>query len=346
MFTKRYFDKTADGQSVFLFENSNSNGIKVQILSYGGTVVSLQVPDRQGKIRDVVLGYDTLKSYENQDKYLGALVGRCANRIGGSCFSISGKRYLLSSNENKNHLHGGMTGFDKKIWADQIEGENLILSYLSPHGEEGYPGTLTTKVTYSLSEQNELCITYEAVSDLDTVVSLTNHCYFNLNGHDSGKIEGHFLKINGDQITPVNREMISLGTSLPVADSPFDFREFHPIGERIHDTHEQLRIGGGYDHNYILNGQGMRLAAELMGDESKIKMLVYTDMDGMQLYTGNFLKGAPAGKNGAVYQNRDAVCLETQFLPNAVNCPDFPSPILRAGENYHRQTIYRFETIE
>lgn len=345
MFTKKYFADTVDGTPVFSFETKNTLGTKVQVLSYGGIVKSLQVCDYIGDTRDIVLGYDTLDCYEQQDKYFGALVGRCANRIGGGCFSIDGRTYLLSTNEGRNQLHGGVFGFDKKIWKDSLDGDNLRLIYTSADGEEGYPGELTATVTYSLTEANEFCIDYEAVASCDTVVSLTNHSYFNLNGHDSGSICGHLLKINSDTITPVKEDMVAFGTRMPVTGSPFDFQDFYRIGKRIDDSHEQLHIGGGYDHNYIINGTGMRLAAELVGDKSNIKMDVYTDMDGMQLYTGNFIEGSPLGKNGILYKNRSAVCLETQFLPNAINCPDFPSPILHVGEVYRHRTVYQFKTI-
>lgn len=345
MFIKKYFGDTEFGKPVFLFEKQNIYGTKIQVLNYGGIIKSLQVADYTGQKKDIVLGFDTLDSYEKQDKYFGALVGRCCNRIGGSCFSINEKFFKLSANEGKNHLHGGFCGFDKKVWDAQINENTLRLSYISAEGEEGYPGKLNVVVTYTLTDEDELLIDYQAVSDQDTIVSLTNHSYFNLNGHDAGSILGHSLRIHADSITPVNQEQIALGTLTPVADSPFDFLNFHLIGERIDDSNEQLHIGSGYDHNYIINGEGMRLAAELIGDQSKIKMDIYTDMDGIQLYTGNFIEGAPRGKGGASYQNRDAVCLETQFLPNAVNCPAFPSPVLRAGEIYHRHTAYRFKTV-
>lgn len=345
MFTKEYFADTMDRKPVFIFESQNTYGTKIQVLNYGGIIKSLQLQDRTGQQRDIVLGYDTLESYEKQDKYFGALIGRCANRIGSSCFSMDGKAYSLTPNEGQNHLHGGVRGFDKKIWEARLDGDKLELKYTSADGEEGYPGELTVTVTYSLTEENELCIDYQAVTNRNTIVNLTNHSYFNLNGHDSGSILGHSLKINSVYITPVKEDMIALGSMMPVAGSPFDFQNFYPIGERIDDSHEQLHIGGGYDHNYIINGTGMRLAAELIGDKSKIKMNVYTDMDGMQLYTGNFIEGAPLGKGGSSYQNRSAVCLETQFLPNAVNCPAFPSPVLHVGEVYHHRTVYQFKTI-
>lgn len=345
MFTKKYFADTEDGKPVFLFEQQNICGTKIQVLNYGGIIKSLYLVDATGKKRDIVLGYDTLSSYERQDKYFGALVGRCCNRIGNSCFPIDGKAIKLSANEGKNHLHGGASGFDKKIWGAQADGDVLCLSYTSAEGEEGYPGNLDVTVTYTLNDEDELLIDYQAVCDRDTIVSLTNHSYFNLNGHDAGSILGHFLRINADLMNPVTEDMVVRGEITPVSGTPFDFLDYHLIGERIDDSNEQLHIGGGYDHNYIINGNGMRLAAELIGDQSKIKMDIYTDMDGMQLYTSNFLQGAPMGKGGVCYQNRDAVCLETQFVPNAVNCPAFPSPVLRAGKTYHRQTVYRFTTV-
>lgn len=345
MFIQKYFADTVDGKPVFLYETQNSHGTQIQILNYGGIIKSIKACDWSGRKRDIVLGYDSLESYEKQDKYFGALIGRCANRMGGSCFSISGKKYAITPNEGRNHLHGGAFGFDKKIWDAHLEDDKLQLSYVSPDGEEGYPGQLTVTVTYSLTEENELSIDYSAVTNQDTVVSLTNHSYFNLNGHQSGKIDGHLLKINSKQITPIQTDMIARGDMQPVSDTPFDFQELHTIGERINAPDEQLHIGGGYDHNYIINGTGMRLAAELIGDQSKIAMNVYTDMDGMQLYTGNFIEGALLGKDGVAYENRSAVCLETQYLPNAVNCSAFPSPVLRAGETYHHRTVYQFKTI-
>ncbi len=346
MFQKKYFGKTGEGEPVFLFKAQNTHGTKIEILNYGGIIRSLQFSTRTGKKQDVVLGYDNLENYQKQDKYFGAIIGRCANRIGGSSFSIGGKRYFLSPNEGGNHLHGGVCGFDKKVWEAHPDKDKLILRYVSADGEEGYPGKLAVTVTYWLTEDDELKVDYDATSDTDTIVNLTNHSYFNLNGHNAGNVLTHSLKIYSTFITPVAEGMIPMGTMLPVAGTPFDFREFHPIGERIDDSHEQLNIGGGYDHNYIIDGAGMRLAAELVGDKSGIKMDVYTDMDGMQLYTGNFIAGAPLGKDAVSYQNRGAVCLETQFAPNAINCPAFPSPVLRAGERYRHRTIYHFKTLD
>ncbi|MEG2597758.1 MAG: aldose epimerase family protein, partial [Oscillospiraceae bacterium] len=282
-------------------------------------------------------------AYENQDKYFGAIIGRYANRIDQSTFLLNGKQIHLNENEKKNQLHGGNKGFDKKVWDAVIEGDQLVLSYLSKDGEEGYPGNLNVQVLYSLTNENELKIEYRAVSDQDTIVGLTNHSYFNLDGQDADSIETHYLKICADFYTPIRTEMIPTGEIASVSKTPFDFTNFHEIGERIEDKDEQLRLAGGYDHNYALNGEGVRLAAELFSEHSGIDMKVFTDMSGIQLYTGNFIEGASIGKNGTPYHDRCAVCLETQFFPNSPNCLSFPSPILRAGELYEHHTIYQFD---
>ena len=330
-----------NGVKVHNFTLENKNGMKISVLNFGGIITSLKVPNKNGEIYDIVLGYDDLESYEKQTTYFGAIVGRCCNRIDGSKFTIDKTEYLLNSNENGNQLHGGIMGFDKKIWDAKIDGDNLYLTYLSKDGEEGYPGNLKTTVIYTMTEENELFISFEAVSDKDTVVSLTNHSYFNLNGQNSGSILNHLLKINSDYITPVNENLIPTGELMSVDNTPFDFRKPHTVGERINDDNKQLKIGSGYDHNFLLDTDGVSLVAEVIGDKSNIKMLVFTDCDAIQLYTANFIKGI-VGKGDVVYDNRDALCLETQACPNAINCPNFPTTLLRAGEEYSKITIFKF----
>ncbi len=342
MFIEKYFGTTSDGKEISVFTNKNKNGMEISIINFGGAVTSLKVPDKDGKIRDIVLGYDDIESYENQTAYLGVIIGRNGNRIGDAKFSINGVEYILTKNEGENQLHGGIKGFDKKVWEATICKETLKLSYSSPDMEEGYPGNLEATVEYTLTDENEVFIEYTAVSDKDTVVNLTNHSYFNLNGDASGSIENHLLKLNAEYITPVNSSLIPDGKLMKVEGTPFDFRDFHTIGERVDCDNEQLSYGKGYDHNYFFNEDGLKIAAEVIGDESKIKMSVYTDSDAVQLYTGNAMKEIH-GKNNALYEKRGAFCLETQSCPNAINCPELPTTLLNKGEEYYSVTFLRFE---
>lgn len=342
--TQFNFGRTKDGRSVTAYRIENGRGASAVILDYGCVVQSLCVPDAQGDFTDVVLGYDTVREYEENDGYMGAAVGRVANRIGRGVFELNGRTYRLACNDGENHLHGGIRGFDKVFWEAEATEDGLALTRLSPDGEEGYPGSLEVKITYSLTDGNALRIVYDAVSDADTLVNLTNHSYFNLNG--GGSTLGHTLRIFADAFTENDPSCLPTGRLLPVAGTPFDFREPKQIGRDIFWDNTQLWYGAGYDHNYVLpDGSGtamLKAAAVLYGPETGIGMTVWTDRPGMQLYTGNHLTPRQ-GKNGSMIDRRGGLCLETQIWPNATAYPHFPSPILKAGERYHSETAYQFE---
>mgnify|MGYP002510117601 CR=1 FL=1 len=315
-----------------------------QILTYGGAVRSLIVPDRDGNPVDVALGFDTLEDYRAQDKYMGALVGRYANRIGGSKFTLNGVEYPLYANDGPNSLHGGQAGFDKKVWAvEALTDSSVTLSLVSPDGEEGYPGTLSVQVTYTLSD-GALSIQYRAVCDRDTVFNPTNHTYFNLSGHGSGSVERQYIRLNASHYTSTVPGSIPTGEIAPVDGTPMDLRAIQPIGARIGDPFDQLTMAGGYDHNWVINGWdgALRRAATAYAPDTGINLWVITDLPGVQFYTGNFIEGCPAGKGGAVYGNRHGFCLETQFFPDTPNKPGFPSCVLRAGEQFTSKTSYVF----
>ncbi|MBD5099354.1 MAG: galactose mutarotase [Clostridiales bacterium] len=315
-----------------------------EIITYGGAVRSLSVPDRDGNPVDVVLGFDTLDDYRAQDKYIGALIGRYANRIGGAKFTLNGVEYKLAANNGANSLHGGDVGFDKRVWTVEEQTENSVtLSLVSPDMQEGYPGTLTVRVTYTLSKTG-LAIDYWAKSDRDTVCNLTNHSYFNLSGHNSSSVEGQYIILNASRYTPTVPGSIPTGEIAPVDGTPMDLRRPQRIGEHIDDPFDQLTMAGGYDHNWVIDGwDGMLVpAASAWSPETGIEMIVFTTEPGVQFYAGNYLDGCPAGKGGAPYGKRCGFCLETQFFPDSPNQPEFPSCILRAGEEYHSTTIYRF----
>jgi aldose 1-epimerase len=344
---KAAFGKMPDGQAIELYTLTNRSGMKVTITNYGGRVVSLLVPDRAGKVADVVLGFDDLSGYLDQNPYFGALVGRYANRIANGEFALDGVEYHVPKNDGPNALHGGIRGFDKKVWtARDISKENpsLELTYLSKDGEEGYPGNLSVRVIYTLTDNNEVQIDYTATTDKDTVLNLTNHSYFNLAGQGNGDILNHQLMINADRFTPINPTLIPTGELRPVGGTPFDFRKPAAIGVRINDDNEQLKFGKGYDHNFVLNhqGAGLVLAARVTDPESGRVMEVLTTQPGVQLYTGNFLDGTIHGKGGKVYGYRSALCLETQHFPNSPNQPNFPSAELKPGQTFHEMTIYKF----
>jgi len=343
------YGNTSEGKEVHIFNISNSNGMTVEIINYGGIVVSLNVPGREGKFDDVVLGYDKLEDYENKNNaYFGAIIGRHANRIEDSVFELNGKEYRLNANEGRNHLHGGLKGFDKVVWNAEIiknsDGECLQLSYTSADGEENYPGNLDTKVTYTLTDDNALKIDYFAVSDKDTVVNLTNHSYFNLSGHDKGDITEHKVMINADKFTVINEECLPTGEIREVEGTPMDFTVLTPIKPGLASGYEQIIFGKGYDHNFVLNvsGKSIEKAAEVFDDKSGRLMEVYTTKPGIQFYSGNFLEDGIQGKAGARYGKRSGLCLETQYFPNAMKHKHFPSPILRAGQEYRHTTIYKF----
>lgn len=342
--TKNSFGTLPSGEEVFAYTLDNGS-ISAEILTYGGIVKNLYVNDKNGVKTDVVLGRGTLAEYLENDGYLGALIGRHANRIAGGKFELNGREYNVGVNESENSLHGGNIGFDKKIWQAETGGtENepsLILTLVSPDGDEGFPGELKVKVTYTLTAENALKISYEAVSDKDTVVNLTNHSYFNLAGHDSGKMTGQLLQINADFYTPNNDECMPTGEVCSVSGTPFDFRTMKPIGQDIASDFEQIKMFGGYDHNFAIAGRGYRLAATAECPENGIKMEVFTDKPGVQLYTSNGLKEGTY-KNGAHYGVHQAFCFETQYFPNAMANSHFIAPILKNGEKYNFVTEYRF----
>ncbi len=337
-----------NGEPVDLYTLTNPSGMQARIITYGGIIVSLRVPDRNGRLDDVVLGFDSLAQYERDSPYFGSIVGRYGNRIANGTFTLNGTTYRLALNNGKNHLHGGIKGFDKVVWKAVTErpGDNLTLTltYTSRNMEEGYPGTLDVKVIYTLTPANELKISYTAVTDAPTVVNLTQHSYFNLKGTGSGDILGHRLMINADRFTPVDSGLIPTGVLQPVEKTPFDFRTLTPIGERISADDIQLRLAGGYDHNYVLNGSPgtMRLAARVEEPVSGRAMEVMTTEPGVQFYSGNFLDGHHIGKGGHPYYHRNGFCLETQHFPDSPNHPSFPSTVLLPGSTYRSETIYRF----
>jgi aldose 1-epimerase len=346
---KEAFGQTKDGVSVDLYTLTNASGMEVRAMTYGGIIVSLKVPDRDGQLGDVVLGYDSLDGYLKSSPYFGAIVGRYGNRIAKGKFTLDGEDYTLATNNGPNALHGGNKGFDKVVWkAESFEkdgGVGVVFSYTSPDGEEGYPGTLQAKVTYTLTDANELEFAYHAVTDKATPVNLTQHTYFNLAGDGSGDILGHELMLNASHFTPVDSTLIPTGEIRSVEGTPFDFRTPTAIGARIDADDEQIRFGGGYDHNFVLDrttGSGLALAARVYEPTTGRVMDVTTTEPGVQFYSGNFLDGTITGKNGHVYGHRSGLCLETQHYPDSPNQSDFPSTILRPGEEYRSRTVYAF----
>ncbi len=341
---------TANGQPVELFTLTNASGFEAQVTNYGGILVSLKVPDRSGKLADVVLGYDDLAGYLKGTSFFGALVGRYGNRIGKARFSLDGVEYKLAANNGENHLHGGVKGFNQVVWTagtrQTPEGVSVELMYLSKDGEEGYPGNLSVTVVYTLTNKNELKIDYTATTDKDTVVNLTHHSYFNLAGQGNGDILGHLLTIDASRFTPVDSGLIPTGELRSVKGTPFDFTKPMPIGSRIDADDEQIKFGGGYDHNFVLDGKwgSMQRAARVVEPTSGRVMEVWTTEPGVQFYTGNFLNGSETGTGGMVYKRRYAFCLETQHFPDSPNKPSFPTTELKPGERYHTTTIYRFST--
>jgi aldose 1-epimerase len=333
------FGKLADNAEVTLFILTNANGVRASLMNYGATLVALEAPDRNGKLTDVTLGFDTLEGYVKfNSPYFGCIVGRCANRIAGGRFHLDGKEYRLATNAGNAHLHGGQRGFDKAFWRAEPKLPSVKFTYLSPDGEEGYPGNLAVTVTYTLTENNELQIEYTATTDKPAPVNLTNHTYFNLAG--SGTILGHELLIASTQYLPVNDALLPTGEIHPVKGTPMDFTTSTSIGQRIH----QLKGDPiGYDHTYVLENDGgkTKLAARVLEPLSGRVLEVYTTEPGVQLYTGNFLDGAISGKGGRAYQQHTGFCLETQHFPDSVNQPTFPSVILKPGRQYRQKTTYR-----
>jgi aldose 1-epimerase len=348
--TTTVFGKLPDNRDVTQYTLSNSSGVVVQIIDYGATITSLRVPDRNGKIEDVVLGFDSVQGYMDGSAYLGAIVGRYGNRIGKGQFSLDGKQYQLTVNDGENHLHGGKVGFNKVLWEGKIledsKEPSLQFRYVSRDGEEGYPGTVTLTVTYTLTEKNELRIEYAGTTDKPTILNPTQHSYFNLSGNFSNTILNHQLLMEADSFTPVDKGLIPTGQILSVENTPMDFRVATEIGARINDPFEQLSLGHGYDHNWVLRGNPgqVRKAAELYEPVSGRLLTLYTDQPGLQFYSGNFLDGLAKGKGGIAYQRRTGLCLETQAFPDTPNKPQFPQVTLRPGQTYHQTTIYQFST--
>jgi aldose 1-epimerase len=346
---KEPFGKLPDGRKVELYTLTNAKGLEARIMTYGGIVVSLKVPDKVGKLGDIVLGYDDLAGYVKNNPYFGALIGRYGNRIGKGTFTLDGKKYTLACNNGENHLHGGVKGFDKVLWTAKPlpsdDGPGLSLIYLSKDGEEGYPGNLAVTVVYRLTNRNELKIDYDASCDRDTVCNLTHHSYFNLAGE--GDILGHKLMIKASRFTPVDKGLIPDGELKAVKGTPFDFTHATAIGARIGKKNEQLKFGNGYDHNWVLDRgdeKGMFLAARLSEPGSGRVMEISTTEPGLQFYSGNFLDGTITGKGGRVYKFRDGLCLETQHFPDSPNKPNFPTTTLKKGEHYSTKTVYKFLT--
>lgn len=352
--TMKSFGQLPDGRQTHLYTLENAAGVRVDITDLGGTVVNLLVPDKQGKLADVSLGFDNAAQYLKESPYFGALIGRYGNRIAHGKFTLDGATYSLPLNDKPGDipcsLHGGKVGFDKVIWEARpviIDGNPaLVLTYVSKDGEEGYPGTLKTKVTYTLTPKNELRIDYEATTDKATPVNLTNHTYFNLHGEGEGTILDHVLMMKAAKTTPVNAGLIPTGEIVAVAGTPMDFTTPHVIGDRIDAANEQLKFGGGYDHNWVLDNQDgkLALAATVHEPKSGRFMEVLTTEPGLQFYAGNFLTGAITGKSGKKYAYRSGLCLETQHYPDSPNQPNFPSTILRPGQTLKSTTVYRFST--
>jgi aldose 1-epimerase len=334
-----------DGKRIDIFTLTNAAGMEVRAMTYGAIIMSWKAPDRAGRLGDIVLGFDDPARYLKGDSpYFGAIVGRYGNRIAGARFTLDGKPYTLAANDGVNHLHGGTRGFDKVTWNGAIakdnRGPSVAFTRTSPDGEEGYPGALTMRITYTLTARNELIVDYQATTDKPTVLNLTQHSYFNLAG--DGDILGHELRLNADRYTPVDKTLIPTGELATVDGTPFDFRKPTPIGARIGSEHTQMQFGRGYDHNWVLarSGGGLSPAAELYDPKTGRTLQVSTTEPGLQFYSGNFLDGTLTGKGGQVYKHRSGLCLETQRFPDSPNKPNFPTTVLRPGETYRTQTVF------
>jgi aldose 1-epimerase len=340
-----------NGKEIDIYTLTNKNNVKAKIINYGAIVVSLEVPDRNGEIADIVTGFDSLRDYEKNTSFFGAIVGRYGNRIGKGKFKLDGNEYQLTINDGMNHLHGGKIGFFKAVWNAEAfeseEGPGVKLSLVSPDGDEGYPGTVKVSVTYTLTNDNELKLDYEGTTDKPTILNPTHHSYFNLSGDFNNTILDEKLVIEADSFTPVDGTLIPTGEIAPVENTPMDFRTPTPIGLHINDDYQQLKYGRGYDHNWVLNNYKkgvVRKVASLYDSKSGRFMEVYTDQPGLQFYSGNFLDGTISGKGGVVYKHRTALCLEAQHYPDSPNKSNFPSVTLRPGEVYKQTTIYKFST--
>lgn len=350
--TKEVFGKLSNGRTADIYTLINSKGMKVKITTIGGAVTEMWAPDKNGMLQDVTLGYDNAAGYENDNLYLGFLIGRYANRIGKAKFSLDGIEYQLFANDGPNLLHGGKMGFHRALWTAELKQDSdsvsVLLSYLSKDGEQGFPGNVKVTVTYTLTNDNELQMIYSAETDKTTVINLTNHAYFNLAGAGERDILDHILTINADGFTPVDNTLITTGEIRKVTNTPFDFTKPEKIGARINNADEQLKIAGGYDHNWVLNKKDneLSLAAKVVEPESGRVLEVLTTEPGIQMYSGNFLDGKVTGKRGKVYKHRYGFCLETQHFPDSPNKPAFPSVVLKPGEKFASKTIYKFSTIK
>ena len=340
---------THDGRPITLYTLTNSHGMEVRAMNYGGIIVSIRVPDRKGQIADVVLGHDDLKGYEPNPPYIGAIIGRYANRVANGTFTLDGKTYTLPKNDGPNTLHGGIAKtFDRVVWDGEPKGKNGVeFSYVSHDGDDGFPGNVKVRVTYTLTDGNAILIDYEATTDKATPINLTQHSYFNLAGEGSGDVLNHEVMINADRFTPVDKGLIPTGELRPVKGTPFDLTKPTRIGAHIDDNYEQLTLGWGYDHNFVINQKpdqnGLKLAARVHEPTSGRTLEVWTTQPGVQFYTGNHLDGSVTGKQGHVYKKRDAFCLETQHYPDSPNHPEFPNTILKPGERFHEKTVFKFE---
>jgi aldose 1-epimerase len=345
MINKQLYGTTAGGKTVEEYTLTNAHGVEVRIITYGGIITSIRVPDRDGEVVNVVLGFTNLADYETRSPYFGCITGRYANRIAGGRFALDGQEYRLATNDGSNHLHGGTVGFDKQVWTPTVSGNSLALHYLSPDGEEGYPGNLDVTVTYTLTDDNALRVDYHATTDKPTPVTLTNHSYFNLAG--SGDIHGHRLMINADHYTPTDATAIPTGEIAPVDGTPFDFRSPRLIGPGQRSSHPQIVYGRGYDHNFVLkrpDDSSLVLAARVSDPGSGRVMDVLTTEPAVQFYAGNFLDATLVGSNGGLYRQSDGLALETQHFPDSVNHSHFPPVVLRPGETYQSTTVFRFST--
>jgi aldose 1-epimerase len=338
-----------DGKSVDIYTLTNANQVEIKITNYGGIVTSIKLPDKNGKSDDVVLGYNNLQEYVNNNPYFGSIVGRYGNRIGNAKFTLDGDEFTLAKNDGENNLHGGFKGFDKVLWnAEPVTGEDSVslnLTYLSKDGEEGFPGNLEVTVTYTLTDDNSFRIDYSATTDKTTVVNLTNHAYWNFAGEGSGDVLRHELMLNADYFTPVAQGLITTGEIISVENTPMDYRKPATIGDRIESDYDQLKFGRGYDHNWVLNTKEddkPSPAAKVYEPVSGRFMEVFTTEPGIQFYSGNFLDGSITGKSGKTYGFRNGFCLETQHFPDSPNKPEFPSVVLRRGETYKTTTIHKF----
>lgn len=345
---RRHFGNLPDGREVYAFTLDNGRGIRLDAITYGGIIVSLETPDRAGQRGDIVLGYDDLAGYLAETPYFGAIIGRYGNRIGNAEFALDGRRYALAANNGPNHLHGGVVGFDKVLWAASpfARGDSVgvVFRYTSPDGEEGYPGALAATVTYTLTADGSLVFDYQATTDKPTPVNLTQHSYFNLAGDGARDVLDHVLTVYADSFTPVDSTLIPTGEIVPVEGTPFDFRTPTAIGARIGAADRQLEFGGGYDHNFVLSrgGDALAHAAHVYEPTTGRTLDIYTTEPGLQFYSGNFLDGSLVGKSGRVYEHRYGLCLETQHYPDSPNKPTFPSTILRPGEEYQSRTVLKF----